>query len=50
MRQDAVTLQRFYASPLGLAATRILSGKLTDLWGDARGLSLLGLGYAIPVL
>jgi len=50
MRQDAVTLQRFYASPLGQAATRILSGKLTDLWGDARGLSLLGLGYAIPVL
>ncbi|HAO37753.1 MAG TPA: methyltransferase type 11, partial [Hyphomonas sp.] len=42
MRQDAVTLQRFYASPLGQAATRILSGKLTDLWGDARGLSLLG--------
>lgn len=50
MRQDAVTLQRFYASALGLAAARILSGKLTDLWGDARGLSLLGLGYAIPVL
>ena len=39
MRQDAVTLQRFYVSPLGQAAMRILSGKLTDLWGDARGLS-----------
>lgn len=50
MRQDAVTLQRFYASSLGTAVTRILSGKLTDLWGDARGLSLLGLGYALPVL
>ena len=50
MRQDAVTLQRFYGSPLGLAVARILSGKLTDLWGDARGLSLLGLGYAVPVL
>ncbi|MAN45185.1 MAG: class I SAM-dependent methyltransferase [Alphaproteobacteria bacterium] len=50
MRQDAVTLQRFYSAPLGQAAARILSGKLTDLWGDARGLSLLGLGYAVPVL
>ena len=50
MRQDAVTLQRFYASALGLAAQRILCGKLTDLWGSARGLSMLGLGYAVPVL
>lgn len=50
MRQDAVTLERFYASPLGKAAARILTGKLTDLWGDAKGLSLLGLGYALPVL
>jgi SAM-dependent methyltransferase len=50
MRQDAVTLQRFYAFPLGIAAARVLSAKLTDLWGDANGLSLLGLGYAVPVL
>lgn len=50
MRQDAVTLQRFYASPLGSAASRILSAKLIDLWGDANNLSLLGLGYALPVL
>ena len=50
MRQDAVTLQRFYATPLGLAAARVLSGKLTDLWGEANGLSMLGLGYALPVL
>lgn len=50
MRQDAVSIQRFYAAPLGQAAARILCGKLTDLWGDARGLSMLGLGYALPVL
>ncbi|MFN7055168.1 methyltransferase domain-containing protein [Hyphomonas sp.] len=50
MRQDAVTLERFYGAPLGTAAARILSGKLTDLWGDCRGLSMLGLGYALPVL
>jgi SAM-dependent methyltransferase len=50
MRQDAVTLERFYASPLGRAAGRVLTGKLTDLWGDAAGLTMLGLGYALPVL
>ncbi len=50
MRQDAVSLERFYAAPLGRAAASILAGKVTDLWGDARGLSLLGLGYALPVL
>lgn len=51
MRQDAVTLERFYASPLGQAAARILTDKLTDLWGeDTGGLSLLGLGYALPVM
>ena len=50
MRQDAVTLERFYASALGRAASRVLAGTLTDLWGDAAGLSLLGLGYALPAL
>ncbi len=50
MLQDAVTLERFYASPFGAAAGRVLAGKLVDLWGDARGLSMLGLGYALPVL
>lgn len=50
MRQDAVTLERFYASELGRAAARILSGKLIDLWGDSKGLAVLGLGYALPVL
>ena len=50
MRQDAVTLERFYGAPLGQAAARVLSGRLIDLWGEARGLSMLGLGFAIPVL
>ena len=50
MRQDAVTLERFYGAPLGQAVARVLSGKLIDLWGEARGLSMLGLGFAIPVL
>lgn len=50
MRQDAATLARFYASPLGQAAARVLSGKLTDLWGEVKGHTMLGLGYALPVL
>lgn len=50
MRQDAVTLERFYASPLGRAASRVIAAKLVDLWGDAQGLTMLGLGYAIPAL
>ncbi|WP_291200147.1 methyltransferase domain-containing protein [Hyphomonas sp.] len=50
MRQDAVTLERFYASPLGRAASRVIAGKLVDLWGEAHGLTMLGLGYAIPAL
>jgi SAM-dependent methyltransferase len=50
MRQDAVSLDRFYASPLGQAAATVLSGTLSDLWGEARGLSVLGIGYALPVL
>ncbi|HRX74205.1 MAG TPA: hypothetical protein P5341_08890, partial [Hyphomonas sp.] len=50
MRQDAVTLERFYDAPLGQAVARVLSGKLTDLWGEARGLSMLGVGFAVPVL
>ncbi len=50
MRQDVISLERFYASRLGRAASGILRGKLTDLWDDARGLDVLGLGYALPML
>lgn len=50
MRQDAVSIQRFYAAPLGQAAAGVIAARVTDLWGEARGLSLLGLGYAMPVL
>lgn len=50
MRQDGVSLQRFYDSSLGEAAARTLRTKLTDLWGGASGLSMLGLGYSLPLL
>lgn len=50
MRQDAIKLQRFYASRLGQAASGVIAGKIDALWGGADGLSVLGLGYAPPLL
>ncbi len=50
MRQDSVSLERFYSSPLGETAGRILAGRVVDLWGHCDGLSVLGLGYPVPLL
>lgn len=50
MRRDVVELRRFYAGPLGRAARDMLGRKLSETWGDAAGLDLLGLGYATPFL
>lgn len=50
MRVDVLALQRFYASPPGEAAQRMIARRLKALWPDAHGLDLLGLGYATPYL
>ena len=50
MRQDSVSISRFYDSPLGRAAGRVLAQRIIDLWADTAGLSLLGVGYPQPVL
>lgn len=50
MRQKVTTLSDFYASPLGQAAARIMSDKVARLWPSAQGLSVLGYGYATPLL
>ncbi len=50
MRVDVLALQRFYASPLGEAARRATARRLQALWGDARGLDILGVGYAAPYI
>jgi len=50
MRQDADTLKEFYASPLGAAAGKLLSERVAALWPLASDLSVLGYGYALPVL
>lgn len=50
MRMQAAQLRDFYASPLGKAARRMIVRRLTALWPNARGLDVLGLGYATPFL
>ncbi len=50
MRLDVLALQRFYGAPLGEAAQRMVTRRLSALWPDAAGLDMLGLGYATPYL
>ncbi len=50
MRRDVYSLREFYAGPLGRVARDVVAGKLAEAWGDARGLDVLGLGYATPWL
>lgn len=48
MRRDVLELRQFYASDLGRAARLMVGRKVTEAWGDARGLDVLALGYATP--
>ena len=50
MRRDVIELRRFYAAPLGRAAREMIGRKVSEAWGDARGLDIMGLGYATPFL
>lgn len=50
MWTDAIDLRDFYASILGRVARRMIGRRLRILWPNVSGLSLLGLGYAIPYL
>ena len=50
MRRDVLTLRTFYGGPLGRAAVEMVERKLVQAWGDARGLDVLGVGYATPFL
>ena len=50
MYNDAIDLRDFYGSSLGGAARRILRARLREMWPDLRGMRLLGLGYATPLL
>jgi SAM-dependent methyltransferase len=50
MRRDVLELREFYATPLGRAVRDMLSRKIGEVWGDAAGLDVMGLGYATPFL
>ena len=50
MRRDVTEIRRFYASPLGVTASRLIGAKLHDAWGSTAGQDVLGVGYAAPWL
>ncbi|MBX9751216.1 MAG: class I SAM-dependent methyltransferase [Roseococcus sp.] len=43
-------LPEFYRAPLGRVAARLLGARVAALWPDARGLEVLGLGWAAPYM
>ncbi|MEM9670517.1 MAG: methyltransferase domain-containing protein [Pseudomonadota bacterium] len=49
MRQDVASLDKFYASPLGMKAKAALTARVGELWGDLNRESLLGVGFATPI-
>ena len=50
MRRDVTEIRRFYATPLGQSAVRLIGARLSDAWGPLTGQDVLGLGYAAPWL
>ncbi len=50
MHDDVVEFHDFYASPAGLAARRIVLRCIRDMWPDASGLNVAGIGYVVPYL
>jgi len=50
MFMDVIDLRDFYATPRGHVARRVLCRQVRDLWPNAKGETVLGLGYATPYL
>lgn len=50
VRIDVRDLHGFYAGPLGAVAGRTVGRAVASAWPNLRGLSVLGLGYALPYL
>jgi len=50
MWRDVVDIRDFYATGLGQVARQMIWACLRGLWPNVTGLSVLGLGYAIPYL
>ena len=47
---DVIDLQGFYAGPLGKVTARLIRNRIRELWPSVGGCSVLGLGYALPLL
>lgn len=50
MSIDVLDLRSFYASPLGAVAQRLIASVIERQWTSCVGLSVLGVGFAIPYL
>jgi SAM-dependent methyltransferase len=50
MWTDVVDLRDFYDTSLGQMARRMIRSRLRELWPDASGQRILGLGFATPYL
>lgn len=50
MHQDVGELRDFYAKPLGIAVRRLLAHRLRAHWRNVKGETIIGLGYAPPLL
>ena len=50
MRQTVISLEAFYASPLGAAARAMIMRRLTPLWPTLANADVLGFGYTWPYL
>ena len=47
---DVLSLRQFYSSPFGEAVRALIARSLADLWPQARGDVVLGIGYTTPYL
>ncbi|MEM7661438.1 MAG: methyltransferase domain-containing protein [Pseudomonadota bacterium] len=50
MRQDVASLETFYSSRLGAKVREVLASRIHDLWGDLSSETLLGVGFATPLI
>ncbi|MBT6096099.1 MAG: methyltransferase domain-containing protein [Rhodospirillaceae bacterium] len=50
MWRDVIDIRDFYGSSLGRQCRRMINARLRQMWPDAKGQSVLGLGYAVPYL
>jgi len=50
MWRDVVDIRDFYTSSLGRQCQRLINARVGELWPELSGLSVLGIGYAVPYL